>query len=202
MSDSQAIAAMIASRICHDLISPLGAISNGAELLALTSPGPPSPELDLITDCVHSAVSRTRFMRMAFGYAPESQAIGEKTLSDLVRDWSGAGRIKVDWRVRGDCSRQTARRGLLTLLCLETFLGFGGSLSVRQVQGGWKFVGEAARLQVLPNLLAMLTERQADGEITPSRIQFGLLREDLLLHGQLASGWLGETAFELFVPEV
>mgnify|MGYP000296592635 CR=1 FL=1 len=41
---------LIGSRICHDLISPIGAIGNGVELLGLT--GPPSPEVRLIADSV------------------------------------------------------------------------------------------------------------------------------------------------------
>ena len=47
------IAALIASRICHDLISPIGAIGNGMELMALSSgQEQSSPELDLISQSV------------------------------------------------------------------------------------------------------------------------------------------------------
>ena len=62
------IAALIASRICHDLISPIGAIGNGMELMALSSgQEQSSPELDLISQSVENANARIRFFRIAYG---------------------------------------------------------------------------------------------------------------------------------------
>ena len=74
-----ALAQLVGSRICHDLISPVGAIGNGLELLAMaggrTMPGG-SAELELISDSVVQANARIRFFRerkswkaMAKGYA-------------------------------------------------------------------------------------------------------------------------------------
>ena len=61
------IAALIRSRICHDLISPIGAIGNGVELLTMSASAGGSPELDLIADSVHNANARIRFFRIAYG---------------------------------------------------------------------------------------------------------------------------------------
>ena len=58
------LAATLASRICHDLTSPLGAIANGLELLTL-SDAQRTPELDLIAESVESANARLRFFRLA-----------------------------------------------------------------------------------------------------------------------------------------
>ena len=58
------LAALIGSRICHDLISPIGAINNGLELLGMTGSSE-GPELQLITDSVGSATARIRFFRIA-----------------------------------------------------------------------------------------------------------------------------------------
>jgi histidine phosphotransferase ChpT len=45
--DIKDTSALLGSRICHDLISPLGAISNGLELLAMSGIAS-SPEMTLI----------------------------------------------------------------------------------------------------------------------------------------------------------
>ena len=45
---TQDIAALIGSRVCHDLISPIGAIGNGVQLLAISG-GAAGAEMDLIT---------------------------------------------------------------------------------------------------------------------------------------------------------
>ena len=62
------LGAKVASRICHDLANPLGAIANGLELLLL--PGlEPTPEMSLLQDSVASASARIRWFRLAFGPA-------------------------------------------------------------------------------------------------------------------------------------
>ena len=57
------IAALVGSRICHDLISPIGAIGNGVELIGLTE-NTSSPELALISESVDNANARIRFFRV------------------------------------------------------------------------------------------------------------------------------------------
>ena len=53
------LAALVGSRICHDLISPIGAIGNGVELLSLTD-GDTGAEMDLINESVQNANARIR----------------------------------------------------------------------------------------------------------------------------------------------
>ena len=50
------LAALIAARICHDLVNPLGAIGNGVELLTLTGQGSDA-EMDLIVESVANDLS-------------------------------------------------------------------------------------------------------------------------------------------------
>ena len=57
---------LIGSRICHDLISPLGAIGNGVELLTMSGMTE-VPEMTLISESVENANARIRFFRIAFG---------------------------------------------------------------------------------------------------------------------------------------
>jgi histidine phosphotransferase ChpT len=62
------LTSLIGSRICHDLISPLGAIGNGVELLAMSEVAK-GPEMSLIAESVENANARIRFFRVAFGAA-------------------------------------------------------------------------------------------------------------------------------------
>ena len=69
MADSENdLAALIGSRICHDLISPIGAINNGLELVAMSG-DVMSQEMELIAQSVENASARIRFFRVAFGSA-------------------------------------------------------------------------------------------------------------------------------------
>ncbi|RRH76590.1 histidine phosphotransferase family protein [Falsigemmobacter faecalis] len=194
------LTAMIASRICHDLISPLGAISNGVELLQLTMAPPLPPELQLIADSIRSANARTLFLRLAFGIAGEGQLMGQAELSALVSAWAEGGRIRIDWQPGAPCSRSKARRACLALLCLEAALPQGGVIRVSDDGRMWRFRAEGRRVRLPPELWHMLTEPQCEIELSPGRIQFALLRGDLLEGAGLAAGRIDEEAIELLVP--
>ena len=73
--DPLSLAKLIASRICHDLISPVGAIANGMELVALTG-ADITPEFELISDSVAGANARIKFYRIALGMSSADQKLG------------------------------------------------------------------------------------------------------------------------------
>ena len=75
--DNANLAALVGSRICHDLISPIGAINNGLELLGMSG-DMSGPELELISDSVANANARIRFFRIAFGAAANSRSAGPR----------------------------------------------------------------------------------------------------------------------------
>ena len=61
------LAALLCSRICHDVISPVGALNNGLELL--DEPGAEADALALIKVSAKNASARLQFARIAFGAA-------------------------------------------------------------------------------------------------------------------------------------
>jgi histidine phosphotransferase ChpT len=73
--DALELAALLCSRVCHDLISPVGAIVNGLEVLD-DNPKPEDREfaLELIRKSAKTASARLQFCRLAFGAAGSSGA--------------------------------------------------------------------------------------------------------------------------------
>src|SRR6201988_5503955 len=73
--DSLELAALLCSRVCHDLISPVGAIVNGLEVLD-DNPKPEDRDfaLDLIRKSAKTASARLQFCRLAFGAAGSAGA--------------------------------------------------------------------------------------------------------------------------------
>lgn len=63
------IVELLASRICHDLISPIGAVGNGLELLEDADSGMSGDALRLSVNCVNRASALLEFFRMAYGTA-------------------------------------------------------------------------------------------------------------------------------------
>lgn len=166
--------ALIGSRICHDLISPVGAIGNGLELLGLTG-ATDGPELDLISQSVENANARIRFFRVAFGYCSDGQAVSLKEIQQILMDMSESSRTPIYWEHADGCMRSDLQAVFLGIMCAETALAFGGAISVSHDQGAWKITAQSERLKVDVDLWQDMAAAQKTVPITPDKVQFGLL---------------------------
>lgn len=173
MSQSnQSLATLIGSRICHDLISPVGAIQNGIELLAME--GRKSPELTLIEESVANASARIRFMRVAFGMAG-GQSIGRAEIQSILDDMGRAGRVRYDWAGGEDCPRQSLQAVFLAFLCLEAAMPRGGTIRAERDGAGWIISGPADKTRPDPALWTQLCGGSGNAEVLPAHVQFVLL---------------------------
>src|SRR5438046_7918008 len=99
--DALDLAALLCSRVCHDLISPVGAIVNGLEVLD-DNPKPEDRDfaLDLIRKSAKTASARLQFCRLAFGAAGSSGAqIDLGDAQNRARGHIEDGRITVSWNL-------------------------------------------------------------------------------------------------------
>ncbi|MEQ1499284.1 MAG: histidine phosphotransferase family protein [Novosphingobium sp.] len=112
------LAALLCSRLCHDLLSPVGAMNNGLELLAEEK----DPEMrkrcmELLEQSARTSADKLKFFRLAFGAAGgfgSSVAVEEpKALIDALV--AGNGRIKVQWTLGVDALPKAAVKVLLNL---------------------------------------------------------------------------------------
>jgi histidine phosphotransferase ChpT len=113
------LAALLCSRVCHDVISPVGAIINGLEVLD----GEQDEEMrtvamELIRKSATSAAARLQFCRLAFGAAGSYGALIDTGDAEKVaRDLFVNGRTALEWRgERRMASRNSVK--LLLNLCL------------------------------------------------------------------------------------
>lgn len=173
--DNANLAALVGSRICHDLISPVGAINNGLELLGMAG-SMSGPELELISDSVANANARIRFFRIAFGAAGDQQMARAEIVS-VLEDISKGGRIKYQWSPLEGCTRSEARLALLSALCLESALPYGGTVKIFCADGKWTVMGEGRKVTVDDELWARVSGGNSNAEITPALVQFALLPE-------------------------
>ena len=190
-------ASLLASRICHDLISPIGAISNGLELLVMSGLQP-SPELALIEESIANANARVRLFRLAFGAASAGQRMARSDIVNLLHDCYGKGRIQVVWEPSSDISRIDAKIALLGVLCLEVTLPAGGKIVVREDRGQWQMqsYGTKIRFDDTPWALLSGTAVELD-DLQPAHIQFALLRDALAHIGQTAMAGHSDSAASL-----
>lgn len=164
---------MVGSRICHDLISPLGAISNGVELLAMSG-GAPGPEMNLISESVENANARIRFFRVAYGSAAAQQKIGLSEIKSILGAMSREGRFVVDWQPQVDLPRRQVKLAFLLLQCFETAMPWGGHVSVSLIGDQWAILGEASKLKLDPDLWETLSRDPDPDSLDAAHVHFAL----------------------------
>lgn len=185
------LAALIGSRLCHDLISPLGAIGNGIELLGMTgAAGAAGPEFQMISEAVTNANARVKFFRVAFGQAGAEQRLGRAAITTLLADLAQGGRLSYDWQVEGDQPRSEVKLVFLATLCLEAALPWGGQLTISRTPGRWQLEARARRTKRDDALWAML--EGAPGHTAPAQVQFALLPIELARQRRQAEWMIGE----------
>ena len=94
-------AALLVSRVCHDLVGPLGAVVNGMEVLEdERDPAMRADAIKLVTMSADQALARIQFMRIAFGAAGSAGAeldLGE--IGRLVTGLLEGGKVQLAWNV-------------------------------------------------------------------------------------------------------
>ncbi len=194
------LARLIGSRICHDLISPVGAIQNGIELLALE--GKHGPEMSLIEDSVRNASARIRFMRVAFGLAGAGQKLGRTEIESILKDFASAGRLSFEWMAGEDCPRSMAQEVFLALLCFEAAMPRGGTVTVTRAGGSWCITGAAEADRPDERLWrTVITGTLEDSQaVLPAHVQFALLPAILADRGARAEAEVKPDGIALRFP--
>jgi len=138
MSDVE-FASLLCSRLCHDLLSPVGAMNNGIELLAdEKDPDMRERVIELLADSARASADRLKFFRLAFG---AGGGFGETLDANEVRQAveglvRGNARITLGWMVEVPAIPKTAAKILLNLVMVAfDALVRGGRLDVG-VEGG------------------------------------------------------------------
>lgn len=197
MSDTKPdLPALLGSRICHDLISPLGAISNGIELLEMSGAAN-TPEFQLIKDSVESANARIRYYRVAFGGADKISRVGRGEIIDIIGGTTRGGRLRIDWTVAADISRIDAKTIFLLLMCLETALPFGGSVTVAAANNVFTITANADKMKVDENHWAALSDPELALTLPAAQVHFALVAHALAVGERTLEAELASTEIRL-----
>ena len=128
------LASLLCSRLCHDLMSPVGALNNGIELLAdETDPEMREKCLELLADSARASANKLKFFRLAFGAAGGfGEEIDTHEAQAALEGLFGAERrIELGWVVGDDKLPKAAVKVLLNLaLIAGDALVRGGRLDV------------------------------------------------------------------------
>jgi histidine phosphotransferase ChpT len=137
--DALELAALLCSRVCHDLISPVGAIVNGLEVLD-DNPKPEDRDfaLDLIRKSAKTASARLQFCRLAFGAAGSAGAqIDLGDAQTMARGHIEDGKTAITWNLQRLLLPKNRVKLLLNMLIIaQQTIPRGGMLTVDPIGDG------------------------------------------------------------------
>jgi histidine phosphotransferase ChpT len=173
--DAVDFASLLCSRLCHDLMSPVGALNNGLELLAdETDPDMREKCQELLADSARATANKLKFFRLAFGAAGGfGETIDSHEAEGALEGLFGPERrIELGWMVAGDKLPKGAAKLLLNLALLAgDALVRGGRLDVgaetRDGEVELVIRAEGPRILLDPTLRDMLANGSSGGAVEP-----------------------------------
>ncbi|QNN66188.1 histidine phosphotransferase [Sphingomonas rhizophila] len=169
------LASLMCSRLCHDLMSPVGALNNGIELLA-DEQDPEMRErcLELLAESARASANKLKFFRLAFGAAGGfGDEVDTREAHTALQGLYGADkRIELGWMVADDKLPKGAVKLLLNLAMIAgDALVRGGRLDVgaEQRDSGIEIVirAEGPRILLDPKLRQTIAEGHSNGTVDP-----------------------------------
>ena len=169
------LASLLCSRLCHDLLSPVGALNNGIELLA-DEQDPEMREkcLELLAESARASANKLKFFRLAFGagggFGDEIDT--REARAALEGLYGPEKRIDLGWMVAGDRLPKGAVKLLLNLAMIAgDALVRGGRLDVgaERSDDAIEMVirAEGPRVLVDPLLRETIVKGESNGKVEP-----------------------------------
>lgn len=168
------LASLLCSRLCHDLLSPVGALNNGIELLS-DEQDPEMRErcLELLAESARASANKLKFFRLAFGAAGGfgAEIDTREARAALEGLFGPEKRIELGWMVGDDKLPKDVVKLLLNLAMIAgDALVRGGRLDIGAERTGTAtelvIRAEGPRILLDPVLRATLAGG-ADGQVEP-----------------------------------
>ncbi|MGO4404292.1 histidine phosphotransferase ChpT [Bosea sp. RAF48] len=175
--DSLDLAALLCSRVCHDVISPVGAIVNALEVLEEDDPSMRDFALELIKKSARNASARLQFARLAFGAAGSAGAmIDLGDAGNVANGFLNDEKLSLDWEAPRALLPKNQVKLLLNLLVIAAqAVPRGGKLisraSVEGEQGSFEIKATGSHARIPAHVEDLLAGNAPGGTIDAHAVQ-------------------------------
>jgi len=171
--DEAQLAALLISRLCHDLISPVGAINNALELYD-DDATMRQEALELLRASAANASARLQFARMAFGASGAlAGEIDSNNLQAVASLYMGQEKASLVWTGEALSLPKIQARLLLNLLLVaNASLPRGGVIEVVLTEKNMTLAARGAMVKLAPKFSSFLSGETQPQEIDAHSIQF------------------------------
>jgi histidine phosphotransferase ChpT len=174
---STELAAQLAARMCHDFISPAGAITSGLDLLEDPSASDMREEaMGLIQSSARKLVELLAFCRVAFGASASAESFDTRALETLTRGVFAHVRPELIWSVALPSVNKAAARAMLNMAQLAgSALPTGGAATVTATIEGdhirVQVEARSQRVRLRPEVVSGLKGERLEGGLSGQWIQ-------------------------------
>jgi histidine phosphotransferase ChpT len=167
------LAALLCSRVCHDVISPVGAIANGLELYDDPEMDEETRQtaLDMVRSSARTASAKLKFCRIAFGAAGSAGAsIDMGEAGETAKAFVGSEKVQLDWQApRENRPKQQVKMVLNMLLMAMAGVPRGGVVTVT-VEGDVFTARARGDRAKVPEAIAQVVDGTADLTLLDARL--------------------------------
>jgi histidine phosphotransferase ChpT len=176
--ESLDLAALLCSRVCHDLISPVGAVVNGIEVMEDDNDAEIRTfALELIKKSARTASARLQFCRIAFGAAGSAGAqIDTGDAENMARGFIEDDKVKLTWNLQRALLPKNRVKLLLNMLVVAGgTIPRGGTLTVDPVGSGetvgFKITANGINARINQAVPGLLEGQSENGTVDAHAIQ-------------------------------
>lgn len=154
------LAALLCSRVCHDVISPVGAIANGLELMEdpETDAEMKKTAFEMVKSSAKTATAKLKFCRIAFGASGSAGSfIDMGEAGDVAQAFAGSDKVKLEWNVpRENRPKQEVKLLLNMLLMALAGIPRGGVVTVTSEGRAFAVKAKGERAKINEGLASAL----------------------------------------------
>ena len=170
---------LLCSRLCHDLVSPVGAVKSGLELIAEFDDDPGGEAMALIQTSAESASLKLRFFRVAFGQAGSTGDLSLSEGKQLADAMVASARTTLVWP-GSDGAATSPRRGIVKamlnmILVAADLLPRGGTITAKHHETDTAteivIAADSPDARVTDELRTALSDAAVESELTPRTVQ-------------------------------
>ncbi len=170
---------LLASKLCHDLVSPVSAINNGVELIQDIGGSVVPEAMKLIGDSGSKAARRLRMYRIAYGRAGSESNLSVKEVRQVAEQYLAETKITLAWPEKAVFEDLIEWRGFLKMvlnliILAEEALAYGGTITIHDLAPagrGCQLEVEGRNAALSPAFQAAMDGALAIEELSPRNIQ-------------------------------
>jgi histidine phosphotransferase ChpT len=166
---------LLCSRICHDIISPVAAISNGVELVTEMGADGLDDAMGLLNHSARQASVRLQTFRLCYGAGGSETLISGKTIYESFTQYIESDKVKLEWDLMNDTPYEDLNPGFFKVLlnamlfARETLIR-GGVVKVTKDGHSMSVTAEGETVTVREGMAEALRGELAVDDLTPKTI--------------------------------